>query len=339
MATTTSAGVERGRPSMPMKVSVCVPTIRFDTVADTIASIRNQRYPNWELLVIGQGAEDGIRPVVEHAAGGDARVRYVHLKRRGLSIARNHALDIATGDVVAFTDDDCEAPEDWLDQVVTAFERYPHVGLVFGSLNKPEPQPSRFRVCPEFAAEELIYDPIATNRQAPAAFGACGANFSVRRDAARRIGYFDEHLGAGARFPAAEETDYVLRGEMLGIAMYCTPNLVIQHTHGYRYGFKAVYAHRRAYARGNGALAAKHTLLGDDRGRRWLRSEVSAATIEPIRRFKPHILPARLLRLAYFVTAYRACTSEYGCNPGTGLDGLVRATLQKNSELESSDQA
>jgi glycosyltransferase involved in cell wall biosynthesis len=89
-----------------MKVSVCIPTIRPDTIADAIASIRRQTYANWELIVLGQGRQEAIRPVVERAAGADSRVRYIHLDRRGLSIARNRGFDETTGEVVAFTDDD-----------------------------------------------------------------------------------------------------------------------------------------------------------------------------------------------------------------------------------------
>jgi glycosyltransferase involved in cell wall biosynthesis len=310
-----------------MKVTVCIPTIRPDTVADAIASIRAQRFPDWDLLIIGQGDEHAIRPVVEAAAGDDLRVRYLHIARSGLSIARNHALREATGDIVVFTDDDCEASPDWLDRVVAVFDRHPEVGLVFGSLVAPQPAPIRFRVCPQFTARELLYDPVASGGHAPEGWSAVGANFSVRREQAARIGDFDEHLGAGARFPAAEDTDYMLRAELLGVPMYSSPTLVVNHTNGFRYGLSAVYRHRRAYALGNGALAAKLTHLGDARGRAWMRSEVDAATVEPFRNRAVHTIPVHMLRLMYFAYAYRTCLRKFRTEPVTVREEIVRATL------------
>jgi GT2 family glycosyltransferase len=183
-------------------------------------------------------------------------------------------------------------------------------------------------VCPAFIASELVYDPVASGRHAPPGWGAVGANFAVRRDVAARLGGFDEHLGAGARFAAAEETDFMLRAEALGVRMKSTPQISVWHTHGYRYGWKAVYGHRRGYARGNGALAAKHTLLGDDRGVEWLRREVRAATIEPIRLRRPWLLPSRMLRLMYFMTAYRRCTRHYRTRSTFGPDDVVSARLE-----------
>ena len=59
-------------------------------------------------------------------------------------------------------------------------------------------------------------------------------------------------------------TNYAWRASK--IKMGSTPSAIVTHTHGYRYGIKAVIQHSRNYASGNGALAAKMTLMGDPRG-------------------------------------------------------------------------
>src|ERR1700704_1109645 len=104
-----------------LPISVCVPATRAETVGATIGAIRRQTWTDWELIVLGQGAADVLEPVVAKAAGGDRRVRYVHLKGRGLSLARNAAIDAAAGSVIAFTDDDCEPQPDWLASLAHAF--------------------------------------------------------------------------------------------------------------------------------------------------------------------------------------------------------------------------
>ena len=59
-------------------------------------------------------------------------------KNMGLSHARNVGLEAARGDVVAYTDSDCEADEDWLYYLVLALVRSNHVGV-----GGPEPDPRR----------------------------------------------------------------------------------------------------------------------------------------------------------------------------------------------------
>src|SRR5438477_5923444 len=91
-----------------LPISICIPTTRGDTVGAAVRAIRAQTWTDWELIVLGQGAQDELEAAVDAGAGGDPRVRYVQLQRKGLSMARNCALGVAAGSVVAFTDDDCE---------------------------------------------------------------------------------------------------------------------------------------------------------------------------------------------------------------------------------------
>ena len=109
--------------------------------------------------------------------------------------------------------------------------------------------------------------------------------------------------------------------------MVTTPKSVVHHTFGFRYGVRAVYAHKRNYARGNGALAAKLTLAGDPRGREWLGRELRLATIEPVRARNLHHIPVAMLRCFYFVRAYRKCRRGYRVSP-EGPAGQVRGTLR-----------
>ena len=84
-------------------ISVCVPATRPDTIGATIQAVRRQTFAEWELLVLGQGASAPMEAAVVQAAEGDARVRHVHLEGHGLSLARNAALEHASGEVLAFT--------------------------------------------------------------------------------------------------------------------------------------------------------------------------------------------------------------------------------------------
>jgi glycosyltransferase involved in cell wall biosynthesis len=311
-------------------ISVCIPTVRPATLGDAVRAIRAQQHRDWQLVVIGQGDEQlALRATVDEAAAGDERVRYVHLEQAGLSRARNAALASFAGEVIAFTDDDCEADPSWLAEIADAFARHPRSGVVAGSMLRPPRTRRRLAVCPDWVAPELLYEPADPPTEAPSGWGAAGGDLALRRSTVDAVGDFDEQLGAGATFGAAEDIDYLMRVERLAIPMYATPRVVVRHTHGYRYGARAVYRQGRNYARGNGALAAKLTLLGDERGERWRRHEIRQAVWEPLRRVRPHRLPVRVLRLAHFLLAYRACRRSYVVDPPGERHGTARCTLRR----------
>jgi GT2 family glycosyltransferase len=310
-----------------MRFSVCIPTVRPDTVAAAVRAVRNQTYANWDLVVVGQGDESALRAEVERAAAGDSRVRYVHLDRRGASAARNAGIAATNGDAIAFVDDDCEAAPDWLAKIDAGFQSDPAIGFVIGGLVCPPAERRLFAVCPSFTPPDVVYDPISAQRVPPPDWSFVTASFAIRRDVAARVGPLDESLGAGTTFPAAEDTDYMLRLELLGVKMLATPHVVVHHTYGYRYGVRAVYAHKRNYARGNGALAAKLTLLGDPRGQDWVERSRRAATLDRWR--KPHQIPGGLFRQWHFKRGYQECLRGYETRTATGTDPRVSAVLAR----------
>ena len=291
-----------------MLISVCIPSIRPDTLGDAIASILRQRHDDWELIVVGQGDEHALRTAVAEAAAGDPRVRHVHLERLGTSAARNRGAEEAKGDVIAFMDDDCEAADDWMPEIVAAFDRHPGAGIVAGSLVKPAPGPGRFKVCPEMIPLEVLHDPAVTGSEAPDGFGWAGANMTVRRrvvDGRRPVG---RAAGTGnqVRLDGGHRLHHPCRGggdvHVLHAGRRDAPHARLPLRLA-----RAAYRLLRNYATGNGALAAKLTLLGDPRGRAWMRNEVQVALVEPIKRLRPQWLPRRLVRLGYYAAAYRSC--------------------------------
>ena len=84
-----------------MKVTVCIPTVRPTSLSAAVAAVRRQDWPDWELVVVGQGAaERELRRAVASAACTDERIRYQHLDRLGISAARNAGVEAALGDKV-----------------------------------------------------------------------------------------------------------------------------------------------------------------------------------------------------------------------------------------------
>ncbi|MDQ4082120.1 MAG: glycosyltransferase family 2 protein [Actinomycetota bacterium] len=297
-------------------ISVCIATVRPSTIGTAIESIRRQTWRDWELLVVGQGADPKVSAVATKAANGDGRVRYLDISKRGLSAARNAGLAAARNEIVAMMDDDCEARPDWLAALVQCFEEKPETGLVGGSFLAGPPSWRTRSTCLSLVATEAFYDPASA--PPPPGFEWFGANFAVRRSVAELVGPFDEFFGAGATFRSCEDVDYKLRLEAAGVKMWSTPRSVVFHTYGRRYGARAVVRYWDGHGLGAGAIAAKLTLVGDPRGRDSLRRAAREYTVGSLQRRSPHEILRNAVRLQSFLRGYGWCLRDFEVD-GRGL--------------------
>lgn len=94
------------------KVSVVVASYNGErTLELCLRSLKSLNYPDYEVILVDDGSTDRTSHIVRDYPF----VRYIrHEKNQGLSVARNTGIAAATGQVVAFTDSDCRADEDWL---------------------------------------------------------------------------------------------------------------------------------------------------------------------------------------------------------------------------------
>ena len=190
-------------------------------------------------------------------------MRVVHTPTRGLSHARNVGTEVAQGDILAFTDDDCEVAPDWVEVIQEIFTEHPDVGVAGGEVvAQPNDTWWRISTCPAAHVIDAKYRPVEDGWRAPDGFYMIGANIVVRRSIADRVGKWDDVFGAGRRYGACEDQDFISRAEALGVSLLTTPRLVVHHTTGRRYGWRDFVKHQRNYARGRGAWRAKLRLWG-----------------------------------------------------------------------------
>jgi GT2 family glycosyltransferase len=304
-----------------VKVSVCVPATRADTVLDTVESIRRQTLTDWELTIVTQRPAEGLRRMMDEAEA-DERIHHLSLEARGASLARNAGVRAAGSDLVAMIDDDAEARADWLETIVASFEADPELGLVGGAV-LPAPGPQRGQI-PTNEPAEIRYVGQA-GRSAPTGWDWIGCNVAVRRSVVDRYGGFDEQLGPGTYFASNEDTDYKLRLERFGVPMLATPRSVVFHTHGARVGFEARLRHQRNYSRGAGAMAAKLTLQDDPRGEEWRDKTRHDCLVGWLTTGRLYNAPFEWRRLWFFEGGYRTCLARHTVDPETGLLTPARA--------------
>jgi UDP-glucose:(glucosyl)LPS beta-1,3-glucosyltransferase len=75
-------------------------------IKESVLSIQNQTYNNWELIIINDGSTDGTLAVVEELKNNDKRIQVCSQANKGVSAARNLGISLAAGNLIAFLDGD-----------------------------------------------------------------------------------------------------------------------------------------------------------------------------------------------------------------------------------------
>ena len=226
---------------------------------------------DWELIVVDNGSTDETSSYLEGICREKrSRTQVVTTRegKRGAARARNTGWGISRGDVVAFTDDDCYAPENYADSVVEVFDSRPDIGFAGGRVLLYDP--TDYPITIEDSELTVCFKPFTYI--APGEIH--GANMAFRRSALERIGGFDVRLGPGTAFPAGEDIDAAAAMLWLGIPGAYDPRMMVYHHHG-RKTEKVVKALKHAYDVGRGAYFAKYIMRRDTRAefiRAWARS-------------------------------------------------------------------
>ena len=114
-------------------VSVIIPVFnRADLVRSAIESVLEQRDVDVEVVVVDDGSVDDSREVVERIAATHTSVRTDGFaSNRGVSVARNRAMEMATGEFITFLDSDDRMPPGRLAEQLDELTHVPD-GLVVG---------------------------------------------------------------------------------------------------------------------------------------------------------------------------------------------------------------
>jgi glycosyltransferase involved in cell wall biosynthesis len=184
-----------------------------------------------EVLVVDNApATDASRDVVASFPG----VRYVREPRPGLNHARNCALQNATGDIVAFIDDDATPHPYWLRAILLNFDS-PNTLCVTGltmPLKLETPAQEQFEHYSTFARgfRRIVY---SGDRCDPLAVGdiGSGTNMAVRRTLSEYVGGFDNVLDAGT--PTQSGGDHEMLSRILrgGYRIIYEPAALNWHRH------------------------------------------------------------------------------------------------------------
>lgn len=207
---------------------------RADLLTTAIESLLAQSLTpaDYEILVIDNASTDETPQNIRRYLN-----RPCHVKLRssvqpaiGLSLARNLAVQTATGEVIAFLDDDAVADPDWLAALLDAYAMHPEAWAVGGKVlpvwESERPVWLTDDLLPQLSMLDLgtIVRPLDVDEQ------LYGINFSCRRYAFRRLGLFRSDLGRqGETLLGSEESDFQRRILSRGQAIVYTPHAIVKH--------------------------------------------------------------------------------------------------------------
>lgn len=113
-------------------ISIIVPCYNVEQyVEETILSIANQTYPNWELLLVDDGSSDRTPLICDEYAQKDNRIKVIHKKNGGLVSARNAGYGASRGEWQMYLDGDDWIDTDTCEKLIEYVKKYPNVDIVF----------------------------------------------------------------------------------------------------------------------------------------------------------------------------------------------------------------
>lgn len=255
----------RGRAATPAFTVVVCTRDRASHLRLALTAILRLDYPHFDVVVVDNAPATSETRELIRSEFSDPRVRRVTEPIPGLSRARNTGLGVASGEFVAFTDDDVVVDRYWLAELAAGFERAAGVDLVSGLVPSGE---LRTRVQGFFDGrvswsrnlEAKIYrlaSPPPKLPMFPFSVGeyGTGANFAVRRSAATALGGFDTAFGVGTRTGGAEDLDMFTRIILDGRTLVMQPSALVWHRH--RDDLAALRVQARGYGIGLGAWLTK----------------------------------------------------------------------------------
>jgi len=236
----------RQAPYFPLprtpRVSVVVASYNgARTLKTCLDSLAGLNYPDYEVILVDDGSTDDTPQIAQlfHS------VRYLRHQNLGLSAARNAGIAAATGEIVAFTDSDCRADEDWLYYLVSDLLKSDFAGIGGHNFLPPEDScvAAAVMVSPGGPAHVMLTDREAEHIP--------GCNMAFYKWALQEIGGFDPVFRK-----AGDDVDLCWRLLKAGRKIGFSPPGFVWH---YRRSTVMAYFKQQAgYGEAEALLAGKH---------------------------------------------------------------------------------
>ena len=188
----------------------------LESTLESLVSQENDGSFDYEILLVDNNSSDKTRETVESFYSRfDGKLKYFFEGKQGKSLALNHGVAQAKGDIVVFTDDDVIIDKKWLRSIALCNQKY-HFDAMGGRVlpSYPDHTPKWIK-----DNKDVLYGPIVAHDygEVTKPYDAqmvplIGANMAIRKELFGHFGLFREDMGPGFG-TKGEETDYIRRLE------------------------------------------------------------------------------------------------------------------------------
>jgi GT2 family glycosyltransferase len=217
------------------KISVVVCSYNGSrTIGDCCEGLSQLDYPNYEVLIVDDGSSDDTAAIA--SAYG---FQVISTENRGLSNARNTGLEAASGEIIAYIDDDARPGPHWLTYLAATFLNTDFVGV--GGPNITPPEDGLIAECighsPGNPTHILLTDQVAEHIP--------GCNMAFRKTALQAVGGFDPQFRI-----AGDDVDICWKLQQRGWRLGFNPAAVVWHHR--RSSVKAYWKQQLNYGKAEG---------------------------------------------------------------------------------------
>ena len=245
-------------------ITLVIPTYnRPQQLRDCLAAVAALNYPReqFDVVVVDDGSPQPVASVIDEvvaSTSGTLRATTIRQANAGPAAARNAGAHHATGDLLAFTDDDCVPASDWLHQMVAQLRQQPDALIGGRTVN------ALVDNAVSEAAQSLIdYIYLRENQRPDDARFFASNNIAMSTRCFHQIGGFDTSYPLAA----GEDRDFCDRWHAAALPRVYAPNAIIHHRHAlsvrsfwrqnFNYGRGAYQVHQtRAQQSGDGVRFA-----------------------------------------------------------------------------------
>jgi len=180
-------------------ISIIVPAYNAEqTLLETIASVLQQTFSEFELIVINDGSTDQTLKLLSTVE--DPRLKVFSYPNGGLPVARNRGISHAAGEFIAFLDADDLWTPDKLELQLAALQKCPEAGVAYSWTCNMDEKGKSFHAGESVFFEGNVYPQLLLIN-----FIANGSNILIRREAIESVGEFDPTLAS------CEDWEFYLR--------------------------------------------------------------------------------------------------------------------------------
>jgi len=182
-------------------ISVVLPVFNGEkTISETIQSVLEQTFVNWELIIINDGSQDSTLDIIKRFEFADPRLRIFSYLNAGLAASRNRGIALALGEYISFIDADDLWTSDKLKSQSTALQEHPKASVAYSWTDYIDADGKFVKSGGHTTDTGDVYQKLLLWN-----FVENGSNPLIRKEVFGTVGIFDESL------TAAEDWDMWLR--------------------------------------------------------------------------------------------------------------------------------